>query len=126
MDGEFESYGAAKWLPGDYEMWEFNFAIDWDFRSGYVSLDGTFSSGYDDRGAILQSVKFFSRTFFWVGYLRGDVSGNDRLSIDDVTMLIDYLLGDPSLDEFQVAATDVNGDGVTTISDTTALIDMLL
>lgn len=126
MDGEFEPYGAAKWLPGDHMMWEYNFAVGWEFRSGYVTFDGTLSSGYDDRGPILQNVKFFTRTYFWVGYNPGDVSGNDRLSIDDVSMLIDYLLGDESIDEFQAAAGDVNRDGVTTIADVSALIDMLL
>lgn len=126
MDGEFEPYGAAKWLPGDHMMWEYNFAVDWEFRSGYVTFDGTLSSGYDDRGPILQNVKFFTRTYFWVGYNPGDVSGNDRLSIDDVSMLIDYLLGDESIDEFQAAACDVNRDGAATIADVSALIDMLL
>lgn len=126
FDGIYETYGNIKWEPGRHELWEFNLSIPEDFRAGYIVFDGTISSGYDARGAILSNVKTYRRTWLWVGYIPGDVSGNDRLGIDDVTMLIDYLLGDDTLDEFQAAACDVNGDGAATIRDTTALIDMLL
>lgn len=126
MDGDFESYGTVKWVPGAHSMFEFNLYLDPSFRAGYITFDGTMSSGYDQRGAVLQGVKFFSRTWVWVGYMKGDVTGNERITIDDVTDLIDYLLGGYELDEFQLAAADVNSNGSVTISDVTALIDLLL
>lgn len=126
MDGEFEPYGAAKWLPGDHEMWQFNFAVDWDFRSGYVVFDGAISSGYDDRGPILQNVKCYKRSFMWVGYELGDVSGDDRINIADVVLLIDYLLSGEGLDEFQTKAADVDNDGTPGIADVAIIIDMML
>lgn len=126
MDGEFEPYGAAKWLPGEHEMFEYNFAVDWDFRTGYVILDGTLSSGYDDRGPILQNVKFYTRTYFWVGYEVADCSGDGKINIADVSLLIDYLLTHDGFDEFQLAAADANQDGIVGIADVSTTIDMIL
>ena len=125
-DNEYEPYGTVKWVPGAHSMFEFNLYVDPAFRSGYIIFDGTMSSGYDQRGAVLQGVKFFSRTYVWVGYMKGDVSGNDKLTIEDVTELIDYLLGGNELDEFELAAADVDDSGKVTIADVTALIDILL
>ncbi|MBR7012791.1 MAG: BspA family leucine-rich repeat surface protein [Muribaculaceae bacterium] len=57
--------------------------------------------------------------------LRGDVNGNNEVTIADVSALIDYLLtGDTT--GINMAAADCNGlDGVT-IADVSALIDYLL
>ena len=53
----------------------------------------------------------------------GDVNHNGYVSINDVTALIDYLLG--SGDIF-TAQADMNGDNIVSIRDVTALIDYLL
>ncbi|MBR5725262.1 MAG: starch-binding protein [Muribaculaceae bacterium] len=55
--------------------------------------------------------------------LIGDVNNDGKLSIADVTGLINYLLSDPSLAPVQA---DVNGDGKINIADVTALINILL
>ncbi len=52
----------------------------------------------------------------------GDMDGDGRLSISDVTHLIDLLLSGEEMPEY----ADVNGDGKVTISDVTAIIDLLL
>lgn len=57
--------------------------------------------------------------------LRGDVDGDGRVNISDVTELIDYLLSGNS-SGVNLAAADVDGDGSVTISDVTELIDLLL
>ena len=55
----------------------------------------------------------------------GDVNGDGRLSIADVTALITYLLGGtPAV--FVEEAADVNGDTRVTIGDVTALTNILL
>lgn len=57
--------------------------------------------------------------------IKGDVDGNHEVSINDVTLLIDYLLtSNPS--GIDLEAADVDADGNVNISDVTALIDMLL
>lgn len=53
----------------------------------------------------------------------GDVNGDGRLSIGDVTALINMLLSDDTEDN---PAADVNGDGKISIADVTALINILL
>jgi hypothetical protein len=55
---------------------------------------------------------------------RGDVNGDGNVTIDDVTELIDYLLGSNS--SINVANADANQDGNVSIDDVTALIDYLL
>ena len=57
--------------------------------------------------------------------LKGDADGNGRVSIADVTVLIDYLLtGDATTVNLENA--EVSGDGSVTINDVTKLIDYLL
>ena len=58
-------------------------------------------------------------------YLSGDVNCDSRLSISDVTTLINYLLGSNPT-PFNLAAADVSGDGRISISDVTTLINILL
>ncbi len=55
----------------------------------------------------------------------GDVDGNGTINVEDVTALIDYLLGSSS-GNFAEGNADVNGNGVINVEDVTALIDMLL
>ena len=56
---------------------------------------------------------------------RGDVNGNNEVTIADVSALIDYLLTGDTIG-INLAAADCNGiDGVT-IADVSALIDYLL
>ena len=57
--------------------------------------------------------------------LRGDVNGDNFVSINDLTALIDYLLsGNDS--SINLEAADCNLDGHININDITALIDYLL
>lgn len=57
-------------------------------------------------------------------YLVGDVNGDNRVSISDVTDLIDYLLTRHT--NIVLDNADVDDNGSISISDVTALIDMLL
>ena len=125
MDGELESYGTAKWMPGTHDMFGLNLAVQPYFRSGTVIFDGTITSGSDQRGAVLQGVRFYSRTYFYVGLAKGDVTGNEQITIGDLTDLIDFLLGTIMFDEFQKQAADTNRDGEINIADVTTLVDML-
>ena len=57
--------------------------------------------------------------------MQGDVDGNGKVNISDVTALIDYLLnGDAS--EISLSDADCDGNGAVNISDVTDLIDYLL
>lgn len=125
-DGQLESYGTAKWMPGDHQIFSLNFAVSYGFREGYVTFDGTITSGSDQRGAVLQGVRFYSRTWVWVGLQPGDITGNEMITVGDIADLIDLLLGSNRFDEFQRKAADVNFDGEVNIADVSTLIDWLL
>ena len=64
----------------------------------------------------------FTHIVPFLGAGPGDINGDGNIAINDVTKLIDQLLGSDELP----AWADVNGDGMVTIADVTALIDMLL
>ena len=57
-------------------------------------------------------------------YDLGDVNMDGKVRIDDVTALIDYLLGGDA--EINLDVADCNNDGYVRIEDVTALIDYLL
>ena len=56
--------------------------------------------------------------------LTGDVNGDGHVNIEDVTILIDYLLNDSI--QINAANADVDLDGAISITDVTKLIDNLL
>lgn len=55
--------------------------------------------------------------------LVGDVNGDSRVDVSDVTALINRILGTAN---YKTAVCDVNGDGEINVSDVTALINLLL
>ena len=126
-DGLFDSYGTVKWSPGAHSLFEFNFYVHPDFRSGYVIFDGRITSGADERGAILSDVRIYKKCLVWVGYKPGDTNGSERYDIGDVTDIIAVTLGnDAHLDEFGEVAADANRDGVIDINDVTLVISLAL
>ena len=58
------------------------------------------------------------------GYVYGDINGDGKVNISDVTTLIDYLLNDTA--GICPICSDVNGDSKLSITDVTALIEFLL
>ena len=57
--------------------------------------------------------------------LRGDVDGDGKIGIADVTDLIDYLLGNTP-ENFIITNADVDGDNIINIADITTLVDDIL
>ena len=57
--------------------------------------------------------------------LPGDVNGNGKTDIGDVTALIDYLLGQDTT-TIDPAVADVDGDGRVSIADVVGLVDIIL
>lgn len=125
-DGWLESYGSIKWEPGSYRMFSMNFYVSPTFRKGWMNASGHITSGSDRRGPVLTDYYFIRDTFVWVGYIPGDVSGDDRINIADIVLLVDYLLDGETLDEFQAAAADADRNGSVNISDVTLVGDMML
>lgn len=130
-DGEFECYGPVKWEAGDYDnFFNLYFNVSSDFKGGELIMQTYPSSSYDLRGGTIidtgdQGLSFITTTVFTLEQIKpGDVDGNGSLSIADVTVLVDYLIGfevDIVLD-----AADVNGDQDINIADVTSIVDQLL
>ena len=57
----------------------------------------------------------------------GDVNGDGNVTINDVTLAVDYLIGKlPIPDDATKNRVDVNKDGNITINDITLIVDYLL
>jgi hypothetical protein len=75
----------------------------------------------------MANVRTYRRTWLWVGYDKGDINGDGRINVTDVTLLDGYLIdGGLELDEFQLEAADVNCDGEINITDVTRLIARII
>ena len=124
--GQYIPYGTVKWSPDTREMFSMNLYVDPKFRTGDIVMDCVFNSSMDSRGPILSNVRCYKVTHVWVGYRKGDLNGDDKVNISDVTMLINAVLTDGELDEFQYPAADYNGDGEVNITDATLIMNHII
>ncbi len=107
--------GKAMWEPGDYgEMFYLTFKV------GKLAIDGMVT-GYMQFGGV-GSALFYRPVTVVITRVPGDVNGDGRVTIGDVTALINLLLTDAAYDPI----ADITGDGKVTIADVTALINRLL
>lgn len=126
-DGIYEPYGTVKWGPADYDnMFSINFTVSSSFRCGTLGIDYLLTSSGDLRGNTIDYYQGYKEVFVYVGYKRGDVDRTETVTLNDVTVLTQYLLTDEGLDEFQLAAADFNQDGLVTLDDVTAISNYLL
>ena len=128
-NGSYTSYGSVKWEPGDYpSMCVLTFSIGEDFTGGKLVIEGMLKAGRDYREwSMGRSSLLYKEVTVILQTLIGDVDGDGRVTIADVTELIDILLSGEqpqSLDVLDVA--DMDRDGNITIADVTELIDLLL
>ena len=128
-DGIYETYGTVKWEAGDYDqMFEiyFNIGNADTLLYGNMNFRCWLSSTDDDRGGTIPDTSYVKNIYVYVGYLVGDVNGDERINIADVSDLTDIILNHTPLDIYQTAAADVDGNGVVGVADITALGDMIL
>jgi predicted lipoprotein with Yx(FWY)xxD motif len=57
------------------------------------------------------------------GTIPGDVNGDGKVNVSDVSALINMIMGLTVMDQ---SAADVNGDGKVNVSDVSALINIIL
>ena len=56
--------------------------------------------------------------------VKGDLNGDQIVSIVDVTLLVDIILGEA--DDYDEYAADLNGDSYVTVADLTLLVNIIL
>lgn len=96
-------------------------SITWGTTIPYIQ-DGDISFYFDSNVLTLTDGTQFTVA---AAIVKGDLSNDGKVSIADVTELIDFLLTAGN-DKANQAVADVNEDGKINITDTTILIDMLL
>lgn len=84
------------------------------YRLRMLRYDGSYTSWTD-----LQRVKLHG------SILMGDVNGDGVVDVQDVSTLIDYILGKTGI-TFVIEAADVNGDGNIDVQDVSGVIDIAL
>ena len=65
------------------------------------------------------------RAYFQINTNLGDVNGDGTISVTDMTMIVDYILGE-SNDNFIVENADINCDGSISVADVMALVNIIL
>lgn len=125
FDGEWLPYGTVKWAPGEYKMFRIYLRFADNIDYGRVTLTGKVLCSTDRRGYTDIATGTWHRTYFIIGYDRGDVDGNERIDVSDVSTLTDHLLG-KQLDTYGMDAADVDCDGEVSINDVTTLINEIL
>ena len=88
------------------------------YRVKAVYIDGT-ESDWSNK----QEVTLFENGH---GFEPGDVDHDGVISIADITMMVDYILGAIGDDECCPICGDVDGDGVIGIADVTMIVDKIL
>ena len=56
----------------------------------------------------------------------GDINGDSILNIQDVVILINFILGSADPTDQEYYAADINGDGILNVQDVVILINMIL
>ena len=121
-------------LSLDQQSWSSTLTLDASGETFYVRLADTSTDGYYE-GTITATAGTVTAYANVEGeviapavppvVLYGDVNCDGHLTISDVTVLINYLLGG-NPDPFDSIAANVNQDANISISDVTTLINMLL
>ncbi|MBR4829539.1 MAG: leucine-rich repeat protein [Muribaculaceae bacterium] len=125
--GEGTSYDKCIFAIDGVEMFSYG-ARDNDWETYTANIPAgthTLTWIYQKDGSVNPTGDYFAVdnvVFTDVPIATGDVDGDGKVNIDDVTSLIDLLLAGAT----PPAAADVDGDGKVNIADVTALIDMLL
>jgi hypothetical protein len=90
---------------------------------GFYSLNGICL--YVPPGCKAAYETFIGRDVFSKIFETGDVNRDGTVSITDVTMTVNYILGNTP-DKFDKVAADMNGDDVINISDITQMVQAIL
>ena len=64
--------------------------------------------------------------YFEFSYLNGDINSDSMVNIFDVVLLVNIIIGDTSIDEYDIEIIDLNQDQIINVIDIIALINIIL
>ena len=103
-----------------YHRYDFSLGKDANIMEAYFQgkEDGTYDYEIGN-GALQKFAAYVPIEALW-----GDVNHDGNVSVSDVTLLVDYILGNSNIVVFEEA--DLNQDGMVSIADVTLLVDYIL
>lgn len=101
---------------GTWQQYAYELDIDHPIRLRFVCVGET---------AKRLNIDDIRMTHYVEELMAGDVNGDGQITIADVTMLVNIILG-KTTGGFDTRVADVNGDNVVTIADVTALVNKIL
>ena len=64
--------------------------------------------------------------YFEFSYLNGDINSDSMVNIFDVVLLVNIIIGDTSINEYDLNIIDLNQDQIINVIDIIALINIIL
>lgn len=124
--GNYAPYGTVKWEAGNYpKMFYIQINVSQQCPENDITITGDLWSDGDARGGTVGYVNFYKSIHIVVGYMRGDINGDEFINLADMNLLIDHLINGTPFDAYEMAAADITGDGNVNTADLSALIAIL-
>ncbi len=96
--------------------------VNWTENGTQVSADSTFIFTVTEDRNLVANFTEVSETDIKLG----DVTGNGKVNVQDVTLVMQYALGLEALSDEQKEAADVNGDGIINVHDVVLIMQKVL
>ena len=131
-DGDYEPFGSVKWTGGNYdEMMLLTLHVGPDFQQGAILISSNATCGIDTRN---ENLYFWPVTMNepiddegnYYGYLYGDVNHDGIITMTDLILYLNYIVGNVNSNEFAVHDGDTHQDGVIDILDMEKTRDLIL
>ena len=122
-DGNDTTYTAILSSANNFTVYSSSIPVFgyWDYNNdGIYEPYGTVKWGPADYDEMFQT-----EVYIKFGYMPGDVNGDERIDVSDTSLLIAYILGSVTFDQYQIEAADVNHDGDIDTADVTAVIAII-
>lgn len=126
--GYFVGYGGdaktGRLLTGEVELISLTYTITNSANYKLTVKSGDFKACYSgERQALNNGYICKVRTG---DVLKGDVNGDEKISLGDILMIRDYMLGRIDLTDAQLQAADANGDNKVSLGDIVTIRDYML
>lgn len=130
FENYFKHFKTAGADQREYKQWSGNSDIYWQTLNFYDENDkedmtieyNYITDWFTRRMAYLDTTRFDIASL----PLNGDANGDGKVTIADVTAIVNRILGKPASGTFDETAADVNNDNKITIADVTSVVNIIL